>query len=62
MPDITGLKDLSQMDMILPRSKLKKEIEGGWRMDISFTVEDELDDAVEIDVEVDKSMSENNEK
>ena len=62
MPDITGLKDLSQMDMILPRSKLKKEIEGGWRMDISFTVEDELDDAVKIDVENVKSMSENNEK
>ena len=60
MPDITGLKDLSQMDMILPRSKLKKEIEGGWRMDISFTVEDELDDAVKIDVENVKSMSENN--
>jgi hypothetical protein len=35
--------------VILPPSKWKKETEGGWRMDVIFLVEDEWDDAVEID-------------
>ena len=54
------MEELSETDAILPPSKWRKDTDGGWRMDVNFMVDDELDDAAEIDVEVDKSMSENN--
>jgi hypothetical protein len=56
MPDVEGSEESSEMDVILLPSKWRKEVEGGWRMDVDITVEDELDD--EMNVEVDM-MSEN---
>ena len=56
MPDVEGSEESSETDVILLPSKWRKEVEGGWRMDVDITVEDELDD--EMNVEVDM-MSEN---
>ncbi len=43
MPDIAGSEELSETDVIQPPNKWRKEMEGGWRMSVSFTVEDDLD-------------------
>ena len=52
------LKDrkTSETNAILLPSKWRKETEGGWRMDVDITVQDELDE--DNDAE-DKIMSEN---
>jgi hypothetical protein len=58
MPVIAGLEELSKTDAILPPNKWRKKTEGGWRTELIFLMENYLEDAVEICVEVDKSMSE----
>ena len=55
MPDVEGLEESSKSNAILLPSKWRKEIEGGWRMDVDIIVQDEIDD--ENDVE-DMIMSE----
>ncbi len=42
-------EELSETNAILLPSKWRKETEGGWRMDVDITVQDELDE--ENDVE-----------
>jgi hypothetical protein len=59
MPDVEGLEELSETNAILLPSKWRKETEGGWRMDVDITVQDEFDE--ENDVE-DIIMSENEDK
>jgi hypothetical protein len=59
MPDVERLEESSKTNAILLLSKRRKEIEGGWRMDVDITVQDELDD--ENDAE-DMIMSENEDK
>jgi hypothetical protein len=59
MPDVNGLEELSKTNAILLPSKWKKETEGGWRMDVDITVQDEFDD--ENDME-DMIMSEDEDK
>jgi hypothetical protein len=59
MPDVEGLEESSETDAILLPSKWRKETEGGWRMDVNITVQDEFDE--ENDVE-DVIMSENEDK
>jgi hypothetical protein len=55
MPDVEGLEESSKSNAILLPIKWRKEIEGGWRMDVDIIVQDEIDD--ENDVE-DMIMSE----
>ena len=56
MPDVEGSEESSETNAILLPSKWRKETEGGWRMDVDITVQDELDE--ENDVE-DVIMSKN---
>jgi hypothetical protein len=56
MPDVEGSEESSETDVILLPSKWRKEVEGGWRMDVDITVEDELDDEMNVKVDM---MSEN---
>ncbi len=56
MPDVEGSEESSEANAILLPRNWKKETEGGWRMDVDITVQDELDE--ENDVE-DVIMSEN---
>ena len=49
MPDVEGSEESSETNAILLPSKWRKETEGGWRMDVDITVQDELDE--ENDVE-----------
>ena len=56
MPDVEGSEESSETNAILLPSKWRKETEGGWRMDVDITVQDELDE--DNDAE-DKIMSEN---
>ena len=44
MPDVEGLEESSETNAILLPSKWRKETEGGWRMDVDITVEDECDE------------------
>jgi hypothetical protein len=49
MLDVEGSEETSKTNAILLPSKWRKETEGGWRMDVDITVQDELDE--ENDVE-----------
>ena len=44
MPDVEGSEESSETNAILLPSKWRKETEGGWRMDVDITVQDELDE------------------
>jgi hypothetical protein len=44
MSDVEGSEELSETNKILLPSKWRKETEGGWRMDVDITVQDEFDD------------------
>jgi len=44
MPDVEGSEESSETNAILLPSKWRKETEGGWRMDVDITVEDEFDE------------------
>ena len=44
MPDVEGSEESSETNVILLPSKWRKETEGGWRMDVDITVEDEFDE------------------
>ncbi len=59
MPDVKGSEKLSKTNAILLPSKWRKETEGGWRMDVDITIQDELDDKNNAENMV---MSENEDK
>ena len=59
MPDVEGSEESSETNAILLPSKWRKETEGGWRMDVDITVQDELDE--DNDAE-DVIMSENDDE
>jgi hypothetical protein len=42
MPDVEGSEESSKTNAILLPRKWRKETEGGWRMDVDITVQDEL--------------------
>jgi len=56
MPDDEGSEYLSETNAILLPSKLRKETEGGWRMDVDIIVQDEFDEENDAD---DVILSEN---
>jgi hypothetical protein len=49
MPDVEGSEELSETNAILLLSKWRKETEGGWRMDVDITVQDEFDEENDAD-------------
>jgi hypothetical protein len=59
MPDVKGLEESSKTHAILLPSKWRKETEGGWRIDVDITVQDEFDDKNDAE---DMVMSENEDK
>ncbi len=56
MPDVEGSEESSETNAILLPSKWRKETEGGWRMDVDITVQDELDEESDVENVI---MSEN---
>ncbi len=44
MPEVEGSEESSGTNTILLPSKWRKETEGGWKMDVDITVQDEFDD------------------
>ena len=59
MPDVEGSEESSETNAILLPSKWRKETEGGWRMDVDITVQDEFDEENDVEVVI---MSENEDK